>query len=306
MATRMNCWCDAPRFSPFGRGYHRCDNCQTLVVDAGTAGFDPRVTDESSDLYGERYWFGHQTDDLALPDLPSRARTDLGERCAFWLRSLLTVLTPPARVLEIGSAHGGFVSLLRQAGFDATGLELSPTVARFARQTFDVPMLVGPIEDQSLPPGSLDAVVMMDVLEHLPDPLATMTRCVELLAPGGVLLVQTPCYPAGRSLSDLTASGHHFPLMLDPGEHPFLFSQGSATALLARAGAGHVRFVPTIFGQYDMSFVAGREPLATVDPATSDTALAATPASRTVRALLDCDRRRWELLTKFRALRDAA
>ena len=301
----MNCWCDSPRFSPFGNGYHRCDSCQTLVVDGGTAGFDPRVRDESADLYGQNYWFAHQTDHLGLPDLVARARSDLSERCAFWLRTLLTVMVPPARVLEIGCGHGGFVSLLAQAGFDAAGLELSPGVVDFARRTFGVPMLTGPIEDQHIPDASLDAVVMMDVMEHLPDPVGTMRRCVRLLAPGGVLLVQTPCYPAHRSLADLTTAGHQFPMMLDPGEHPFLFSQQSAAALLARVGAGHVRFVPPAYPPYDMSFVAAAGPLPSVDPADADAAIATTPAGRVVLALLDCDRRRLELLGKFRQLRDA-
>ena len=300
----MTCWCDAPRFSPFGGGYSRCDHCQTLVIDAGVADFDPRVRDEAGDLYGENYWFGHQTADLGLPDLVSRARSDLSERCAFWLRSLLTVKLPPGRVLEVGCGHGGFVSLLAQAGFDATGLELSPAVVRFARDTFGVPVLTGPIEDQTIPAGSLDAVVMMDVMEHLPDPLGTIARCVDLLAPGGVLLVQTPQYPEGRSLADLNATGHQFPRMLDPREHPFLFSRSSAAALLARAGAPHVGFIPAAYPPYDMSFVAGRDELPTADAADAAKALAATPASRVVLALLDCDQRRLDLLAKYRQLRD--
>src|SRR5713101_4073412 len=76
------------------------------------------------------------------PDFYTRTRGDLTERALYWLRTLLQYRLPPGKVLELGSAHGGFVALLRSAGFDATGLEMSRWVVDFARQTFGVPMLL--------------------------------------------------------------------------------------------------------------------------------------------------------------------
>ena len=58
-------------------------------------------------------------------------------------------------------------------------------------------MLQGPIENQKLPEQSLDAIVLSDVVEHLPSPLATRIALRRLLKNSGVLLVQMPCYPEG-------------------------------------------------------------------------------------------------------------
>jgi SAM-dependent methyltransferase len=278
--------------------------CETLVASGNFEAFDPRVSDESKDLYGKDYWFDHQTAELGCPDIVSRSRTDLAERCVHWLRSLLQFKLPPAKVLEIGCAHGGFVAMLRQAGFDATGLELSPSIVRLAREAFDVPVLTGPIEDQSIPPNSLDAIVMMDVLEHLSDPLGTLGRCVKLLKPDGILLAQTPVYPEGMSLEQLHDEKHQFPRMLDPNEHPFLFSKSSARELFRRLDASCVEFIPAIFDFYDMSFVISRRPLRRHDPRKQSEALCRTVNGRFIQALLDLDERRLNLLGKYRELRE--
>jgi 2-polyprenyl-3-methyl-5-hydroxy-6-metoxy-1,4-benzoquinol methylase len=300
----VRCWCGNSDLASFGEGYCRCPACETLVASGNPEAFDPRVNDESKDLYGKGYWFDHQTTGLGCPDIVSRSRTDLAERCVHWLRSLLQFKLPPAKVLEIGCAHGGFVAMLRQAGFDATGLELSPSIVRLARETFDVPVLTGPIEDQSIPPNSLDAIVMMDVLEHLSDPLGTLGHCVKLLKPDGILLAQTPAYPEGMSLEQLHDEKHQFPRMLDPNEHLFLFSKSSARELFRRLDASCVEFIPAIFDFYDMSFVVSRRPLRRHDPKKLSEALSRTVNGRFIQALLDLDERRLNLLGKYRELRE--
>jgi 2-polyprenyl-3-methyl-5-hydroxy-6-metoxy-1,4-benzoquinol methylase len=300
----VRCWCGNSDLLPFGEGYRRCEACETLVAASGPQAFDPRVGDDSKDLYGKDYWFAHQTADLGCPDIISRSRSDLAERCVHWLRSLLEFQLPPAKILEIGCAHGGFVAMLRQAGFDATGLELSPSIVRLARETFGAPILLGPIEDQPIEPNSLDAIVIMDVLEHLPDPQSTLAHCVQLLKRDGILLAQTPAYPPGTSLQQLQDEKHKFPLMLDPTEHLFLFSKPAVRELFRRLGAGHLEFIPAIFGFYDMSFIVSRRPLTWTDPAQRTAALCRTVEGRFIQALLDLDDRRLNLLAKYRALRD--
>jgi 2-polyprenyl-3-methyl-5-hydroxy-6-metoxy-1,4-benzoquinol methylase len=302
----MQCWCGNSDLAPFGEGYSRCDACQTLVAQFRPQMLNPRVTDDATDYYGKDYWFSHQTADLECPDIVTRARSDLAERCVHWLRSLLQFKLPPARVLEIGCAHGGFVAMLRQAGFDASGLELSPSIVRLAGEIFGVPVLTGPIEDQSIPEHSLDAIVMMDVLEHLPDPSGTLGQCLRLLKPDGIILVQTPAYPEGKSLSQLQDEEHKFPLMLDRNEHLFLFSKSAVRKLFRRLQAPNIEFIPALFGFYDMSFLAGRGNLDRFDPAQQAAALCRTTSGRFIQALLDLDDRRLSLLARYREVRDQA
>ncbi len=296
-----SCWCGSDSLEEFGADYLRCTVCETLVGQAGLADEATLVRDDDVDYYGKRYWLEHQRDALGLPDVYVRVRQDLPERCVHWLKALLRYRQPPAKVLEIGAGHGAYTALLRWAGYDATALDLSAWVADFARARFGIPYLVGPVEGQKLKRRSLDVVVANDVLEHLADPLATMRRCVELLKPGGVLVIQTPEYPGGRTYQELVAVDDLFLKHMDAAtEHLYLFSRKGLELLLERLGVGEVSFEEPVY-PYDMLCVAGAAPLRPVeaDPSALVTTSAAGPL---VLALVDAHDA-WQLSESDRAER---
>ncbi len=290
------CWCGADALEPFNDDYGRCTACDTLVLSARTSADKGEVEDDSQDFYGRDYWFGHQ-DAMGLPSIEARARLDLVDRIPAWVQTALRHVQPPATSLELGCSHGGFVAALAAAGFAATGLELSPAIAALARQTFGVEVLVGPIEAQTLAPGRTDLLAAMDVLEHLPDPLTTITAAVRLLSADGVLLLQTPCYPAGASYGELREKASPFLEMLLPAEHIYLFSRRALILLCERAGAPHVVFEPAVFAHYDMCAVASRRDR----PARDVAPLTAPPSARLVQALLDTSSRALDLEARLTA-----
>jgi SAM-dependent methyltransferase len=281
------CWCGNTALEPFSPHYLLCRQCDTLVSLYRHDRDVRRIVDEDSDLYGREYWFAHMTDDLGFVDLYGRARNDMVERCPFWLRAALKYTAPPGRALELGSAHGGFVATLGWAGFQATGLELSPAIATIARELFGVEMLEGPIEDQRLDAGTFALIAMMDVLEHLPDPVETLRCCRRLLTPEGSLLIQTPKFPAGLSFADLERTNHRFLELLKEQEHLYLFSERSVRQLLETVGCPHVAFEPPLFAHYDMFLAAGPAPLRARTPADAVEVLARTPTGRLLQGLLD-------------------
>ncbi len=282
---QRQCWCGGTLGAPFGPHYKVCDDCGTLVARVMPAGDITRVRDDERDFYGRQYWFEHQAG-LHQDNLEQRSQRDVHERCLHWLRALLRYCQPPARALEVGSAHGGFVHLLQQAGYEATGLELSPWVVAFAQRTFDIPMLLGPLEDQDLEPGTFDLLIAMDVLEHLPDPRVTIGRAAGLLGSEGVLMIQTPCRPAERGHDELVAHRHRFLEMLLPDEHLYLYTEQALRTLLARHGLTHSRFEPAMFDHYDMMVFASRRELKPRSPSSALASLVEGPQSRNVAAML--------------------
>jgi SAM-dependent methyltransferase len=276
--TERACWCGHNSLEAYSKDYRVCRACGTLV---STAPFSDKI-------YEKEYWTQRQTEHHGLPDIKARARLDLPERCTHWLKRLLSLRVPPANVLEVGCAHGGYVALLGWAGFEAVGTELSPWVARFASDTFGVKVLTGLIEDQPFVPGSFDVIVLNDVIEHLPDPVATLTHCARLLTAGGFFVIQTPEYKEHLSYEDLKATNDLFLKHMDGNndEHLYLFSRRSAAALFARLGFPCLDFSAPVYA-YDMSFVASKESLPPVSEAAAAEALSHTPSSRLVLALLD-------------------
>jgi len=255
-----------------------------------------RVRNEDKDLYGRNYWFNHQ-DELGNPSLEERSVSDLSGRCLHWMEALLAYRLPPARVLELGASHGGFVALLEQAGFEATGLEISPWVAGFARDAFGVTMLEGPIEDQQIAPASFDIVVALDILEHLPDPIGTISRCCDLLSEEGILLLQTPCRPPSLSVEHLRNDNHPFARMLLP-EHLFLFPREALGELLSRVGLKEFVFDAPAF-ESDMFVLAGRHPLSKNKAGLIEEKLKQSAGGRLSLSRLDLARKRSRLEYDF-------
>ncbi len=287
---RVYCWCGAREFRRFGPDYLACTACGTLVSQNGLAPEQLRVVNDDSDFYGKNYWLDHQEVDLSQPGVHTRSRSDLPERNLYWLRTLLKYRLPPAKVVELGCAHGSFVALMRQAGFDASGVEMSPWVVSYARETFGIDVNVGPVESLGIARGSLDVIVLMDVMEHLPDPVSTMSYCLDLLKSDGILLIQMPNYVEEFSYEDLVDSDAPFLKQLKADEHLFLYSIRSATEFFRRLGVGYVAFEQAVFAHYDMCMVVSRTPLPVHGQNEIDASLL-TPRGRIALALLDMKER---------------
>lgn len=283
----MICWCGNKELMVFSDSYKICEKCNTLVSVEGLKSEDIVVKDDERDFYGKNYWDKHQKDELGQPDVYVRTRADLVDRCIHWLRFTLKYKLPPAKVLELGCAHGGFVALLKQAGFEATGLELSPHIVAYARDNFNVTVLCGPIENHDVAPASLDIIFLMDVIEHLSDPFATMDHCFRLLKPDGIVVVQCPRYPEGVSYEDMLAQDDPFLKQLKADEHLYLFSRRSIKEFFARLGAEYLEFEPAIFSLYDMFMVVSRRPFKKHLVGEIENSLTALSTGRFVLAILD-------------------
>jgi 2-polyprenyl-3-methyl-5-hydroxy-6-metoxy-1,4-benzoquinol methylase len=101
-----------------------------------------------------------------------------------------------ARVLDIGCGGGLFLSLLKQAGAQVTGIELSDSRAQYAKTRHGLDIHKQPIESefwQSGYTGHFDAVTLWDVIEHVNFPVQTLRSAVNVLKAGGLLLIDTPC-----------------------------------------------------------------------------------------------------------------
>lgn len=108
---------------------------------------------------------------------------------------LLQLVGGAKRVLDVGCDEGLFAAVLRERGCAVSGIELDPVAAEVARAHLDE-LLVGDIAGMDLVgtfgKASFDVIVFADVLEHLPDPAATLRAVRPLLAPGGVVVISIP------------------------------------------------------------------------------------------------------------------
>ncbi len=109
------------------------------------------------------------------------------------LAMLARYLPAGAKIVDIGCGCGRMLQLLSQR-HEAIGVDASPLAADFARQR-GVNVVQGMLpEPIGLPPGEFDAVLMLDVLEHLDDDVTCARAAASLLKPDGILLITVPAY----------------------------------------------------------------------------------------------------------------
>ena len=302
-----HCWCGNRSLVAFSQDYWRCPDCETLVARQFPDSDPSIIRDDATDLYGASYFERHLAEDYGLPGFAERVRSDLPERCLFWLQALLRFKTPPATLLELGCFHGGFVALARLAGYSATGLDLSPRTCAKARELFGIEVMEGPIENQSISPQSLDIIALFDVLEHLADPLRTLAKCKQCLSPDGLILVQTPQHQEGTCFDSYRRREDPFLVHLKPKEHLYIFSKTSVTRLFSKAGLPHLRFEPAIFSHYDMFFGAAVSPITPIPVEEQITKLSSSKTGRIALALIELKERSEQVprLVNERNLRQA-
>jgi SAM-dependent methyltransferase len=113
-------------------------------------------------------------------------------RTARRLLDLLGSCVPRGRLLQVGCGYGLLLDEARRRGYDGEGYELSVAAAQYARERLGLEVHNMAIEQADLEGERYDAVLLVDVLEHIDDPLLMLERLLAVLAPGGALLVVTP------------------------------------------------------------------------------------------------------------------
>lgn len=100
------------------------------------------------------------------------------------------------RLLDLGSAWGGFLSLAKQNGFDAQGVEVALPNVRFAEEELGLHIFHGDLLEAGFPEASFDAVTAIHFLEHTLNPREVLREVFRILAPDGFFLVMVPNWNA--------------------------------------------------------------------------------------------------------------
>lgn len=159
-------------------------------------------------LYGKTYWYEHQ-EAIGSPNIEQRHQSDMLDRIPHWLECIKKIKNPPAKVLEIGCAHGRLLLELAKIGYAVTGFEYSEDIATVAKKLSGIDV-VNEIPDNLL----FDIVIANDVLEHIYQPDEFLVKISDILEPDGKLFTQVPTTINGQSINK----------SLRPYYHTFIYS----------------------------------------------------------------------------------
>lgn len=171
----------------------RCSSCGLIQTEPMPTEDFLREWYQRYDVLGEREPY-YQALTGENP-LATSEGMDIARRLAWVKRALANGKWQTAngvRLLDVGAGPGVFLDLVRRAGWQGTGIELSSRAAAASRERYDVDVREGTIEAVALPQASFDVVTLWDILEHVRDPRRMLERAYELLKPGGLLFIETP------------------------------------------------------------------------------------------------------------------
>jgi 2-polyprenyl-3-methyl-5-hydroxy-6-metoxy-1,4-benzoquinol methylase len=123
-----------------------------------------------------------------VTDIPAlQARQDLQDFLDSFWDSYWTA-DRPCRVLDAGC--GGAVRLRLPEGAEITGIDISPESA--ARNTTIADIIIGDVQTYPLPRDAFDIVICWELLEHVQEPRAALTRFVKTLRRDGLIILAIP------------------------------------------------------------------------------------------------------------------
>ncbi|MEI6559137.1 MAG: methyltransferase domain-containing protein [Rhodospirillaceae bacterium] len=105
------------------------------------------------------------------------------------------------RVLELGFGHDSYTHILRPIATDYACADIDADAVAAARAKYpDLKISQWDVAEESgvdrLGRGSFDCILCINLLEHVPEDARALANMIDLLAPGGRLLIFVPAFAA--------------------------------------------------------------------------------------------------------------
>jgi SAM-dependent methyltransferase len=166
------------RYTSNGCDIWQCQSCG--LGRAETAGFDPRAY-YTGDYFSGQLSDGYSDYRAAEPVL----RREFARSVEF-----IHGFRSDGKLLDLGCAYGFFLKEAERY-FDVAGIELAQAAAEYCRGS-GLKVLSGVADEANMAQiGEVDVITLFDVIEHLPNPFASLALCRRYLKPGGIIVITT-------------------------------------------------------------------------------------------------------------------
>jgi len=222
----------------------RCSGCGLVFVN-------PQPCREylEKEVYDEEYFDAGRG--FGIEDALGKGAREARRRANALFRDIEKSMQP-GRVLDVGCAAGYVLDTARRRGWDTTGVEISDFAATHAREELGLEVLTGDFPEMGLSTESFDLVLMLDVIEHFRSPRRALEKALDVAAPGGRLVLDTPNYDSAPARFLGTRWG-----LIAPEHHLFYFTPRTLSRMLRETGFKDIEIEFPQWGLSELLLSAG-------------------------------------------------
>lgn len=181
----------------------KCNQCEVVCTEV-------QITDSFFEKYYEKTYYAHDQKFLEFGFRErlqiNRIKIQRGERVGFlnrvadfFLAGQVLVVLPSiqnGKILDVGCGAGKLLRVAAAVGYECHGVEPSAQARKMLEASgFKAYESLG---DADFPKKYFDVIVFNQSLEHMPDPVAVISKAVESLSDDGVLIVSVPNFASNE------------------------------------------------------------------------------------------------------------
>jgi SAM-dependent methyltransferase len=184
----------------FPRLILRCKDCQVAFAQQRDS------VGRATERHGDNYFLANK--DFLYPDgKPDLFNYLMPRVLFFWALQFAAYRPVFKRSLDVGCGIGIMPKYMELFGYEAHGVEISQWAVDFAQRELGLQRIQrGTIFEVAFPASHFSLVTVVHVLEHLDDPVPTLSEAFRVLVPGGYLYVEVPS--SERDTSDYGIDDH--------------------------------------------------------------------------------------------------
>ncbi len=197
--------------------FYECQNCKLLQID-------PMPVDKLSIIYPSNYYSFVANKKTAVDNI----KEWLDKRL---FRKILAGLKGDIKILDVGGGSGWLLNVIKSISDKVVFtqvVDLDKDAEKLAKENGHE-YFCGKIEDFKTP-QKFDFVLLLNLIEHVENPLAVLKNIESILSDQGVILIKTPNYDSLDARMFERWGGLHCP------RHWVLFSEQSFRKVAEKAG----------------------------------------------------------------------
>ena len=212
-------------------GFHivRCKRCGLVYVNPRIAN-DNLTEQYTQEYYSGEYYTAKSFMDKRPQNVIKKLYTDILDELSRQMGGKV------GSVLDLGCGVGNFLDAARERKWTIAGIDVSPFAAEYAKKRLGGAIKTGSVDRVDFPDKSFDAVSIISVIEHVPDPRKTLREMRRLLKPDGIAVISTINF---SGISNLLFGKLSYGI--EPDEHIYYFTPRTINELLATCGFKTVR-----------------------------------------------------------------